>query len=123
MICPASPCRTFDLDENESLDAQEIQAACAAAGLPISDRNLQKAMKLLDRNADGVIDLAEFKGIAIMGHKRAAAHSNVASIKSLHTLLHRETTPRVPFLSPHSSLHNSPCPTRRRPGCCSEQYR
>ena len=63
--------RSFDLDENESLDASEIQAACAAAGIPITDRNLQKAMKLLDKNEDGVIDLSEFKGIAIMGHKRA----------------------------------------------------
>ena len=48
----------------------ELQAAYAASGIPISDKNLQKAMKLLDKNGDGVLDLKEFKAIAIMGHKR-----------------------------------------------------
>ena len=61
---------SFDTDGNETIDPTELQAAYAASGIPISDKNLQKAMKLLDKNGDGVLDLKEFKAIAIMGHKR-----------------------------------------------------
>jgi len=61
--------KQFDADGSETLDANEIKAACAAAGMPISDANVERAIKLLDANGDGVLDLKEFKKIALMGSK------------------------------------------------------
>eukprot|EP00966_Prymnesium_polylepis_P053079 1228838-Prymnesium_polylepis.1 len=51
---------------------RELKAACMASGLPMSDKHLQKAMKLLDKNGDGVLSLEEFKEISLLGTKREA---------------------------------------------------
>mmetsp|Transcript_24285 Transcript_24285/g.65197 ORF Transcript_24285/g.65197 Transcript_24285/m.65197 type:complete len:183 (+) Transcript_24285:248-796(+) len=59
----------FDLDGSETIDMRELKAACMASGLPMSDKHLQKAMKLLDKNGDGVLSLEEFKEISLLGTK------------------------------------------------------
>ena len=55
----------FDKDGSGTLDAQELAAAYAAAGMPIDENKLVRCMKVLDTNGDGVIDLEEFKSIAV----------------------------------------------------------
>lgn len=57
--------RQFDLDSSGTLDRGELQEAFRAAGRPISDEQLAKSIKMLDKNGDGVIDLDEFKAIAL----------------------------------------------------------
>ena len=55
----------FDADRSGALDAEELTAAFKAAKLPCTDDVVRKAIKLLDTNGDGLIDLAEFKEIAV----------------------------------------------------------
>ena len=55
--------RTFDKDGSDSLDEEELHQAYESCGL--GTENLKKAIKLLDTNGDGVIDLDEFKAIAL----------------------------------------------------------
>ena len=57
--------KQFDIDGNGSLDKDELSEAYNAAGMPISAESLTRCMKLLDTNGDGVIDLEEFKAIAL----------------------------------------------------------
>ena len=47
----------FDLDKSGTLDADELASAYKAAGMPMDPSSLKKAMRLLDTNGDGVIDL------------------------------------------------------------------
>jgi len=61
--------KQFDTDDSMTIDRQELQAAYTASGMPISEKNLQRAMKLLDKNGDGVLDMREFKEIALMTRK------------------------------------------------------
>jgi len=60
--------KQFDLDSSGSLNKGELKAAYAAAGRDIDDATLRKTMKLLDKNGDGLIDLDEFKAIALKSH-------------------------------------------------------
>lgn len=64
--------KQFDTDGSGTLDAEEIIAAYKAAGMPVNEANLTKAMKLLDNNGDGVIDFDEFKQIAVKMKKSSA---------------------------------------------------
>ena len=57
--------KQFDTDGSGTLDADELAAAYAAAGMPIAEEKLTKCMKILDANGDGVIDLDQFKSIAV----------------------------------------------------------
>jgi hypothetical protein len=57
--------RQFDTDGSGALDEGELAAAYAAAGVSISEEKVRKCMKMLDSNGDGVIDLDEFKSIAV----------------------------------------------------------
>ena len=57
--------RQFDTDGNGTLSEQELSEAYLAAGIPITDANLSRCIKLLDTNGDGVIDLEEFKSLAV----------------------------------------------------------
>lgn len=55
----------FDTDGSGTLDAEELSDAYAAAGISISPENLKKCMRLLDTNGDNLIDLEEFKSLAV----------------------------------------------------------
>jgi hypothetical protein len=54
----------FDKDGSGALDEEELKAAFEAAGRPSDDDTIQKAIKTLDQNSDGQIDIEEFKAIA-----------------------------------------------------------
>jgi len=56
--------RQFDTDSSGQLDEGELKAAFEAAGRPADDDTIRRAIKALDTNHDGVIDLQEFKAIA-----------------------------------------------------------
>lgn len=58
--------KSFDKDGSGTLDGSELRAAFEAAGRPASDRQIQKCVKQLDQNGDGVIDLNEFKQLTYM---------------------------------------------------------
>ena len=51
----------FDKDGSGAIDAQELQAVSSELGQPLSEEQLATALKDLDLNGDGVIDLKEFK--------------------------------------------------------------
>merc|ERR1711981_950058 len=55
----------FDLDGNGTLDKSELAQAYKAAGRNVSEAALEKSIKLLDKNGDGLITLEEFKEIAV----------------------------------------------------------
>ena len=55
----------FDTDNSNSLDEAELTAAFAAANVPIDEQALRKTMKLLDTDGDGVLNLDEFKQVAL----------------------------------------------------------
>ena len=42
-----------------------VEAAFKLAGRPVDEVHLRKSMKLLDKNGDGLVDLDEFKAIAL----------------------------------------------------------
>lgn len=54
----------FDKDGSGALDEEELKAAFEAAGRPSDDDTIQRAIKALDQDNDGQIDLQEFKAIA-----------------------------------------------------------
>lgn len=65
--------RAADIDENGNLDASELQNAFRAAGRPSDPETIQKAIKALDADGDGLISLSEFKAIAWKLSKRDMA--------------------------------------------------
>jgi len=50
----------FDKDGNGTIDAAELKELSTALGQPLSDEQLESALKDLDLNGDGVIDEKEF---------------------------------------------------------------
>jgi len=57
--------RQFDSDGSGSLDADELESAYRAAGIEIGQDKLRQCMRMMDTNNDGVIDLEEFKAMAV----------------------------------------------------------
>ena len=51
----------FDKDGSGAIDAQELEAVSSELGQPLSEEQLANALKDLDLNGDGVVDLKEFK--------------------------------------------------------------
>ena len=50
----------FDADGSGEIDKHELQALSKRLGAPLSDEELDTALKDLDLNGDGVIDFEEF---------------------------------------------------------------
>ena len=50
----------FDKDGNGTIDSKELQELSAMLGQPLTDEQLEGALKDLDLNGDGVIDTKEF---------------------------------------------------------------
>ena len=78
--CSFSACRCQQSVSQRTMqsDEHELSAAYMAAGIPISDGNLRRCIKLLDTNGDGLIDLDEFKSLAVkVKMMDAAAQSNL----------------------------------------------
>eukprot|EP00966_Prymnesium_polylepis_P238252 5510285-Prymnesium_polylepis.1 len=67
--------KEFDLDGNGTLNKDELSAAFEAAGRPMSAKHIEKAIAAIDKNGDGVVDMDEFKQIAIRGSMAAQAKS------------------------------------------------
>lgn len=56
--------KSFDVDSSGELDQKELKAAFEAAGRPVSDSMIAKAMAAIDTDGSGTIDLNEFKALA-----------------------------------------------------------
>jgi hypothetical protein len=52
--------KEFDTDDSGSIDRDELQAMMAKMGNPLSDEQVDVALKDLDQNGDGVVDFDEF---------------------------------------------------------------
>ncbi|RLN61837.1 hypothetical protein BBJ29_003863 [Phytophthora kernoviae] len=50
----------YDEDNNGCIDAMELRHVVADLGGVLTDRDLRKALRILDRDSNGVIDLDEF---------------------------------------------------------------
>ena len=56
--------KMMDIDGSGNLDEGELKRAYEIAGRPASDHSIKRAIKLLDKDNDGLINLEEFKAIA-----------------------------------------------------------
>merc|ERR550514_39526 len=55
---------SIDTDRSGNLDKGELKRAFEAAGRPADDDTIERAVKTLDTDGDGLISLEEFKSIA-----------------------------------------------------------
>ena len=56
--------KLMDVSGDGNLDEAELKRAYELAGRPASDESIKKAIQLLDKDNDGLINLEEFKAIA-----------------------------------------------------------
>ena len=56
--------KMMDVSGDGNLDEAELKRAYEIAGRPTSDESIKKAIKMLDKDNDGLINLEEFKAIA-----------------------------------------------------------
>ena len=56
--------KMMDVSGDGQLDEDELKRAYELAGRPASDESIKKAIKALDKDNDGLINLEEFKAIA-----------------------------------------------------------
>jgi len=56
--------KMMDVSGDGQLDEAELKRAYELAGRPASDESIKKAIQLLDKDNDGLINLEEFKAIA-----------------------------------------------------------
>jgi len=60
----------FDKDKSGSIDKEELKDLCKEIGFPINDEQCDLALKDLDLNRDGVIDISEFSRWYFTGMKQ-----------------------------------------------------
>ena len=56
--------KMMDVSGDGNLDAHELKRAYELAGRPATDESIEKAILMLDKDNDGLINLEEFKAIA-----------------------------------------------------------
>ena len=56
--------KMMDISGDGQLDESELKRAYELAGRPTSDESIKKAIKALDKDNDGLVNLEEFKAIA-----------------------------------------------------------
>jgi len=61
--------KEFDADGSGAIDQNELSTICEKLGCPLSEKKLPEALKTLDLNGDGVIQLDEFERWYFTGMK------------------------------------------------------
>ena len=74
----------FDLDGNGTMDSEELRNLSKVLGHNLNDEQLVEAMRDLDMNNDGLVDLNEFSRWYFTGMKALREHTRtVMKTKSL----------------------------------------
>lgn len=58
--------KTFDLDGNGEITGSELSKAMAAAGLPVTGRDVSRMMRILDKNESSSVNYDEFRRFACL---------------------------------------------------------